>query len=196
MSTIEPESGGSPTLDPIFGKSASNRSSELKAIELLVSDPRFQVPDVEAKKAILQLLATSTDSSYRTFDAVMTNVPRSPINVANLAECIDDMRLVELKATKKAIRNVSLNGFFFGATKREYDLAAALGDRYLFAFVVLSADNDYGQPFFVLLTLQELERRTRTKRIQYQVNLGSDNETGGLEPNFGRFEGVIQSPDE
>jgi hypothetical protein len=126
----------------------------------------------------------------------MTTAPAPPIDEMNLTAHIDDLRLIELKATKKAIKNAALNGFFFGATKREYDLAAALGDRFLFAFVVLSSDNDYRRPFFVLLTLEQLERRTRTKRIQYQVNLRSDTEAVGLEPEFGRYEGIIESREE
>ena len=44
-------------------------------------------------------------------------------------------------------------------------------NRFRFAFVVLNSANIYGKPFAVLLTLQELEHRTRSKRIQYQVNL-------------------------
>ena len=84
--------------------------------------------------------------------------------------------LVEMKTTKKPIKDATLAGFFFGATQREYDLAAKLGDRFRFAFVVLNSANIYGKPFAVLLTLQELEHRTRTKRIQYQVNLWSAKE--------------------
>jgi hypothetical protein len=76
-----------------------------------------------------------------------------------------------MKTTKKPIKDASLAGFFFGATQREYDLAAKLGDRFRFAFVVLNSANIYGKPFGVLLTLSELEERTRSKRIQYQVNL-------------------------
>jgi hypothetical protein len=84
--------------------------------------------------------------------------------------------LVEMKTTKKPIKDTGLAGFFFGATQREYDLAAKLGDRFRFAFVVLNSANAYAKPFAVLLTLQELEHRTRSKRIQYQVNLWSAKE--------------------
>ena len=69
-----------------------------------------------------------------------------------------------MKTTRKPIRNEALSGFFFGATQREYDMAAALGDQYLFAFVVLNSENDYERPFAVLLSLEEVEARTRTKR--------------------------------
>ena len=40
-------------------------------------------------------------------------------------------------------------------------MAVALGEKYRFAFVVLTDVNEYGRPFAVLLTLEELERRTR-----------------------------------
>lgn len=54
-----------------------------------------------------------------------------------------------------------------------------LGNRFNFAFVVLNSDNDYGAPFFVLLTLDQVEARTRTQRIQYQVNFRSDSPADG-----------------
>ena len=79
-----------------------------------------------------------------------------------------------MKVTKKPIRDETLNGFFFGATERERAMATKLGDKYRFAFVVLNEVNDHGKPFAVLLTLQELERRTRPWRVQYQVNFRTD----------------------
>src|SRR5205823_3367534 len=79
-------------------------------------------------------------------------------------------RLVEVKSTRKPIKDANLNGFFFGATEREYAMAAALGDRYLFAFIVLSSVNNFGRPFAVLLTLDQVVERTRAKRTQFQVN--------------------------
>ena len=53
-------------------------------------------------------------------------------------------------------------------------MATALGDKYRFAFVALTDANEYGRPFAVLLTLEELERRTRPWRVQYQVNFRTD----------------------
>jgi hypothetical protein len=44
---------------------------------------------------------------------------------------------------------------------------------------VLNSANAYGKPFAVLLTLSELEHRTRAKRIQYQVNLWNAKEAQG-----------------
>lgn len=171
--------------DPRYGKSRSNRRTERDAFELLCSDLRFQVPDNATKKAILATFGVEGDFTARTFDAVLTSEPCPPITTVNAHEHLDGMKLIELKTTRKPIKSAALNGFFFGATMREYDLAVALADHHRFCFVVLSADNDYGRPFFVLLTLEELERKTRTKRLQYQVNLRSDMEVGALQPLFG-----------
>jgi hypothetical protein len=110
----------------------------------------------------------------QTFDLVMTPAPRPPIDVQNVDRAFHELTLVEMKVTKKAIRNEALNGFFFGATERERAMAAALGEKYLFAFVVLTDKNEYGRPFVVLLPLAELERRTGQWRVQYQVSFRND----------------------
>jgi hypothetical protein len=100
----------------------------------------------------------------------MSPHPAEPITASNVAFHLPTLRLVEMKSTRKAIKDANLNGFFFGATEREYDMAAAMGERYLFAFIVLNSANVYGQPFAVLLTLAEVAQRTRAKRTQFQVN--------------------------
>lgn len=66
-------------------------------------------------------------------------------------------------------------------------MAKELGSKYLFAFIVLNDENDYGAPFAVLLPLEDVELRTRAKRIQYQVNFRSDIEAepGGATIVFG-----------
>jgi hypothetical protein len=101
-----------------------------------------------------------------------------PIDADNVGQYFDDIKLVEMKSTRKPIRNAGLSGFFFGATEREYAMAEHLGDRYLIAFIVLNDDNDYGSPFAVLLTLGEVKLRTRSQRVQYQVNFRT-----GIEPD-------------
>ncbi len=98
------------------------------------------------------------------------------ITEINIHEYLGCITLVEMKTTKKPIKGPSLAGFFFGATQREYDLAQKLGSKFLFAFVVLNSSNVFGKPFATLLSLNELEVRTRSKRIQYQVNLWGVNE--------------------
>jgi hypothetical protein len=157
-----------------FGKSRSNRRVENSGLALLLEDPRFQAPDRATKLRILESLPVRGNFGIQTFDAVMSRVPVDPLSTQTVDQHVDRLRLVEMKTTRKPIRDQALNGFFFGATEREYEMARALGDRYLFAFVVLSADNLFGRPFFVLLTLDEVEHRTRSKRIQYQVNFRSD----------------------
>jgi hypothetical protein len=157
-----------------FGKSLSNRRVENSGLALLLQDGRFQAPDIKTKRRIIELLPVQGDFGIQTFDAVMSPDPAPTITAENVEELFPALRLIEMKTTRKSIKDGSLNGFFFGATEREYAMARALGDMYLFAFVVLSEENEYRRPFFVLLTLDEVERRTRAKRIQYQVNFRSD----------------------
>ena len=156
------------------GKSKRNRIVEKAGLhDVLLKDPRFQAPTTETKKAILKGLGLGDTKLYgpQSFDAIMLPEAEPTVEAATLPRYLDQIILVEMKTTKKPIKDASLAGFFFGATQREYDLAAKLGDRFRFAFVVLNSANIYGKPFAVLLTLQELEHRTRSKRIQYQVNL-------------------------
>jgi hypothetical protein len=152
-----------------YGKTKLNNVSEDSALKVLLeSNASFQRPDSKARKRILALLGAE-EFSHRAFDLVQTDVPMPPLTAENVAQSIDAITLVEVKATKKAIADENLHGFFFGATDNEYRLAARLGNRFKFAFVVLTP-RDERPPFFVLLTLREVEARTRTKRIQYQVN--------------------------
>jgi hypothetical protein len=157
-----------------FTKSLSNKGTEREGIGLLLTDPRFQVIDLLTKRRILQLIGKPGAFGTQTFDAVMTPRPIEPITLDNIDEAFPELRLIEMKTTRKPIRNESLHGFFFGATEREYDMARTLDRQYLFAFIVLNDANEYGRPFAVLLTLDEVERRTLKRRVQYQVNFRSD----------------------
>ena len=167
------------------GKSGRNRVVEKAGLQdVLLKDPRFQAPPLDVKRAILAGFGLGDSRSFgpQSFDAIMLPQPEEPLTVDRVSDWMDDLVLVEMKTTKKAIKDERLAGFFFGATQREYELAAKLGDRFRFAFVVLNSENIYGKPFGVLLTLKELERRTRSKRVQYQVNLWSvrDSSEGQL----------------
>ena len=145
---------------------------------VLAKDDRFQKPDRQTKVRILELLDLPRDGewTHQTFDLVLAPPGAKPLKVNNVEEHIGNLLLVEVKATKKAIRNTALNGFFFGTTDRQYKLARAAGGRYCYAFVVLNRENDYGRPFYVLLSLEEVERRTQLKRLQYQVSFRRDLE--------------------
>lgn len=157
-----------------FTKSRDNRRTERKGMSILLRDQRFQFVGSAVKARILDRVGRSTDFGIQTFDLVMSPVPLPVITLETVDSVFDELTLVEMKVTKKPIRNAALNGFFFGATARERAMASLLGDRYRFAFVVLSEVNDYSAPFAVLLTLDELERRTRPWRLQYQVNFRTD----------------------
>lgn len=157
-----------------FTKSRSNAGTEREGLGLLLTDPRFQVPNLVTKRKILELIGKTESFGIQTFDALMTEGPVPPVVADNVEGLFPTLRLIEMKTTRKAIQNDALHGFFFGATEREYEMARTLGDRYLFAFIVLSSANEYGRPFAVLLTLDEVERRTQKRRIQYQVNFRND----------------------
>lgn len=160
--------------------------TESDGLRLLLQDKRMQAPDLATKKRILQLLYVSGAFRPQTFDAVMTPEAAPPLTVANIDGFIETLTLIEMKTTRAAIKNEALNSFFFGATDNEFQMAKALKKRYAFAFVVLNEDNDYGRPFFVLLTLEQVQARTRTSRIQYQINFRSDMPAGDSAlPNSG-----------
>jgi len=167
----------SPKPSSRYTKSLDNQARERDAVgHLLGLEPRFQKPSRAVKIRILELLALPKDGAWthQTFDLIVTTLGTPPISEENVEAHIDSIALVEVKATRKAIKNTALNGFFFGTTDRQYQLARAAGNRYWYAFIVLNASNDYGHPFYVLLPLEEVERRTQSKRLQYQVSFRND----------------------
>jgi hypothetical protein len=159
-----------------FEKSGINAGTEREGISLLLRDARFQLVTVATKRRILELIGISGAFGIQTFDLVMTTSAAPPITVETVDEFFPTLTLVEMKTTKKAITDKALRGFFFGATEREYAMAKALGPRYCFAFVVLNESNVFGKPFAVLLTLEEVEQRTKARRLQFQVNFRTDIE--------------------
>ena len=157
-----------------FEKSGINKKTEKEGVSLLLRDRRFQLVDLPIKRRILELIGTTGTFGIQTFDLVMTPEPAPPITLENVDRAFPTLTLVEMKTTKGAVADQALRGFFFGATEREYAMALALGERYCFAFVVLNDSNVFARPFAVLLTLEEVEARTRLKRVQYQVNFRTD----------------------
>ena len=168
----EPEFPPSPEPEP--SASSKRLGTETDGLSVLLEDKRMQALDLSTKKRILELLMVSGAFKPQTFDAVMTSSPAPPLTVENVEEHLASMTLVEMKTTRAPIRNAALNSFFFGATDNEFQMAKALKSKYVFAFVVINDHNEYGHPFFVLLTLEQLQARTRTSRIQYQINFRSD----------------------
>lgn len=157
-----------------YRRSLDNLKVQSEGLSMLLADPRFQAPPLSVKRLLVESMGFAAGGSYgaRTFDAIMTQRPEETLTTWNLERMLPTLRLIEMKTSRKPVPDASLRNFFFGATKNEYDLAELLGDRYLFAFVVLNDNNVYGRPFVVLLTLAQVEARTRSKRIQFQVNLG------------------------
>jgi hypothetical protein len=158
-----------------FQKSARNHRLETLGKDFVLLDRRFQRPSRAVKTEVLRLLGLAGDFTGASFDLVMTSRPAPELTVANLTHWIDDLTLIEMKTTADAIRNKALAGFFFGSSETQYNLSAAARNRILWAFVVLNDANDYGRPFFTLLTFQQVVSKTRTKRVQFQVNFAGQD---------------------
>jgi hypothetical protein len=142
----------------------NNRTEKAAVDYLLAADRRFWVPKPQSRKHILRELGADSKLS-RAFDLVLVDEGVSAESELLVAD-VEGITLVELKTTRKQLPHLP-RGFFFGATQNEFDLAAALGDRYKFCFVCLHPETSG----FVMLTLSELEPLIRTKRMQYQINL-------------------------
>jgi len=142
-----------------------NNNSEKEAIQFLIeSDKNFINPDKDSRKLIMALLGIEKRFS-RAFDLVLipghTNLEKI-IELDKASEII----LVELKTTKKKLEN-NPHGFFFGATENEFDLARKFENKFRFCFVTLHPETKS----YKLLTLKELNKIIKTKRVQYQINL-------------------------
>ena len=142
-----------------------NNKSEKEAISFLLSkNVNFLNPDKKSRKIIMEMLGIERKFS-RAFDLVL--IP----GFTNLEEVIqlnkiEQITLIELKTTKKKLENLP-KGFFFGATESEFTLAEQLADNYQFCFVSIHEETKK----YVLLTLDELNKIIKTKRIQFQINL-------------------------
>jgi hypothetical protein len=172
-----------------FGKSGSNHRLEVQGKDFVLLDRRFQRPDSATCTRILELLGLSGSFTGASFDLVMTPEPVEPITVHTVERHIDEIVLIEMKTTAKPIRDKSLSGFFYGSTETQYELSRLAGDRLRWAFVVLNSDNVYGRPFFTLLTFRQVLAKTRSKRVQFQVNF----ETAGM-PEPSSEEGPYPDP--
>lgn len=143
----------------------SNNVSEKEALQFLIdSDKNFINPDKESRKVIMEMMNIDKRFS-RAFDMILIPGHTNLEEVIHLQET-DHITLIELKTTKKKLEN-NPKGFFFGATKNEFDLANSLGDQYKFCFVSLHPKS----LSYKILSLPELEKIIKTKRIQYQINL-------------------------
>lgn len=146
----------------------SNNKTEKEALSLLLSErPDFLIPDAKGRKAILAALGVEPRFS-RAFDLVKIEGHtrgETQVDVLNPTT----LTLFEIKSTKELLPDLP-RGFFFGATKNEFDLAERLGDRFTFCFVSLHPDQPIANRV-AYLNLSQLEPLIRTKRTQFQVNL-------------------------
>ena len=142
----------------------SNNTTEKEALAYLIEqDTDFILPDTDSRKKLMKMFNIGKNFS-RAFDLVY--IKDSGNNNSITINEKDKIIFVELKTTKKYLPN-NPHGFFFGATKNEFDLAEMLGEKYKFCFVCLHKDS----LSYILLTTSELESMIKTKRIQYQINL-------------------------
>ena len=142
-----------------------NNISEKEAINyLLKTDLNFINPDKESRKRLLELINIDKKFS-KAFDLILIPGFTSLFEIIEL-ENFDQITFVELKTTKKFLPELP-KGFFFGATQNEFDFAELLGERFKFCFVSLNPES----LSYKLLSMEDLEKIIKTKRIQYQINL-------------------------
>ena len=145
----------------------SNNRTEREGIDYLTEHATgFFYVDSVTRKLILDLLDLPKQYA-RAFDMIF--IPRfegQRLTVETIEAHLDEIILIELKVTKKFLPE-NPKGFFFGATENEFNFGKLLGDKFRFCFVCL---NPLGSSH-ALMTIQELDQRIRTKRIQYQINL-------------------------
>jgi hypothetical protein len=153
-----------------FKKSERNHALERSARDFILLHARFQRPTSAVKRRILEELGFAGAFTAASFDLIMTTQPQPRLQLAEIPAALDQITLIEMKTTAKPVQNVSLAGYFFGTSETQYNLADMAGSRLRWAFVVMNAENDYGRPFFTLLTTDEVRESTRNRRVQFQVN--------------------------
>lgn len=150
-----------------FVLTLSNNITEKEGVNFLIENyTGFFKVDLKTKKDLLDKL----NIEYRflqAFDLIYVPEMVGKIVDADFIQTyLEDIILVELKTTKKYLPE-NPKGFFFGATENEFNFGKILGSRFRFCFVSL---NEKGSSY-AFLTLDELEERIKTRRIQYQINL-------------------------
>ena len=142
----------------------NNNLTEKEGIDYVLSkDALLRNPTKESRKELLNLLDIPKSFS-RAFDLILLP-PNKNCTSEVTVESKKEITLVELKTTKKKLAT-SPNGFFFGATENEFELARMMGDQFLFCFVCLHPES----LSYKYMNLSEVEEMTKTKRVQYQIN--------------------------
>jgi hypothetical protein len=122
--------------------------------------------DLATKKYLLEVLGLE-QKFIQAFDLVLIpGMKIDELTTVTISASLDNLILVELKTTKKHLPE-NPKGFFFGATQNEIEFGNLLGSRFRFCFVSLHSKAST----YALLTLPEMEKLIKIKRIQYQINL-------------------------
>jgi len=150
-----------------FKLTLSNNVTEKEGIiYLLENHTGFFRIDLETKKELLDRLQIGYNF-LQSFDLIFVpELVGQKVDKEFIEIYLEDILIVELKTTKKYLPE-NPKGFFFGATENEFNFGNILGDRFRFCFVCLNTKS----PSFVMLTIGELEKIIRNKRIQFQINL-------------------------
>ena len=120
-----------------YGATLKNNKTESQAVQFVLSQNLcLKRPTKEERKQILDALGLPHSFS-RAYDLVLLPSP----DISNIMSVAPEKWvLIELKTTmKKLLKNP--DGFFFGATANEFDLAEKLGDRYKFCFVSMHPES-------------------------------------------------------
>lgn len=145
----------------------SNNVTEKEGVNYLIEEQTgFFKIDLEMKKQLLDKV-NIPHNYLQSFDMVF--IPKlKGVNFKQdyIETHLDEILFVELKTTKKHLPE-NPKGFFFGATENEFNFGKLLGDRFRFCFVCLNEKS----PSYAMLTVEELEKIIRNKRIQFQINL-------------------------
>lgn len=150
-----------------FKLTLSNNITEKEGVNHLIeNETGFFKIDLSTKKELLDKI--NIPYSYlQSFDLIY--IPRMNgihFKQEYIETHLDEMIFVELKTTKKYLPE-NPKGFFFGATENEFNFGMLLGDKFRFCFICLNELS----PSFAMLTIKELEKIIRNKRVQYQINL-------------------------
>ena len=150
-----------------FKLTLSNNVTEKQGINYLVEEQTgFFKIDKLMKKELLDKV-NIPHNFLQSFDMVyIPKLKGIEFDKGYIETHLDEILFIELKTTKKYLPE-NPKGFFFGATENEFNFGKLLGDRFRFCFVCLNEKS----PSYALLTIEELEKKIRNKRIQYQINL-------------------------
>ncbi len=147
-------------------KLSKNVTEKEGIIYLLEEQTGFFLIDTETKRELLDKIDIP-HSFLKSFDMIyIPKLKGVKFEKEYIETHLDEIFFIELKTTKKYLPE-NPKGFFFGATENEFKFGKILGDRFRFCFVCLNEKS----PSYAILTVDELEKRIKNRRIQYQINL-------------------------